>query len=836
MVKKGKEKVIATAVLDVAQYVSQPSTAVMLQFSTLDNDHAMAEVTLSATLLSEKGTEAPSPTHTEFKKKKKQKKKTETSSDEDDGVPPAGHSSDEELTVRPRKQVKPPTRPTESGVNMEAHGKALKRQLAAKKEGKTRRGLPEFGKPVPQREDSDDSDIEIGEYEENMLRAGYMDADSLHDPFQNYEFDDGQSLEEQEALQKRNLKAAEDQRLRILKEEAVFDVDPNSAAVKLEATLATVREELETARQDAIKASADHEREKQQLADELMKSQLELANMAALQVAAGGMSRGPTVEADAADATLVDRLQRELRETRARLMASEAQVEEAEVATAELQAELDKGAEEQRQLKGNLAQAQTIIREQGSTKLAAAFSAPVLASTVEDSSTRESFKGRAAALRQKRESVAKAMLSTAESLKEDINAEREKLIEATDDAEAIDAIAGVVDDLLGRENRTGGAMAAARELLGEDFVSVQEVLQRVEQLQAEIVERDGLLEELQNGAELLGDTLVEREAELVEKEAELASVITENEEMFEQFQAQLTEMQEAIEQEKKKAAAAAAAAPATETQSLVKREKLPIKTIKTDEEEAEEELKASLRVARRRVLELEEAALNHETQLEKVNAESLELYVECDRLKSSLKRAQREASKANGPTSEEIAEREATQREVERLEKEIDATQRELRETQTALQDSEALKGAAEVALEELRKRGGRDSTSNASPEATGSEAIMREAIEQACRDRDRSKHELKDSLAERDRLKEELAAAQRQHEQERDTLETKLAGIKFEAAQARAENEDLKWDLKEALGGGSGLQGDRPNLALPQMQHSAEESTSPSRSTGWFG
>jgi len=371
-VKKGKEQVIATATLDVSQYVNQPSTAVVLQFSTHDNDNAMAEVTLSAALLSETDGEPPSPTHTEVKRKKKQPKAARDSSDEDDGVPPEGGSSDEELqdiAIRPRKGVEPPSRPTESGVNMEAHGKALKRQLTARKEGKTSKALPEFGKPGRRSkggEESDESDeVEIGEYEENMLRAGYMDADSLHDPFHNYKFDE-QSPEETEALGARSIKAAEDQRLRILKEEAVFDVDPNSAAVKLEATLASVRAELEAGQQAALKASAVHEREKAQLADDLMKSQLELATMAALQLSKFGgripTTKSPSGPATGGDAALMSRLQGELRETRARLLASESLVEEGEAVQAGLESKLAKETEELHQLKGSLAQAQIIIR------------------------------------------------------------------------------------------------------------------------------------------------------------------------------------------------------------------------------------------------------------------------------------------------------------------------------------------------------------------------------------------------------------------------------------------------------------------------------------------
>ena len=176
-----------------------------------------------------------------------------------------------------------------------------------------------------------------------------------------------------------------------------------------------------------------------------------------------------------------------------------------------------------------------------------------MANTVDEgAANRASFKGRAASLRQKREHAADAMLSSTQNLKEDIKEERERLIEAAGDAEAIDAIAGVVDDLLGRDARPGRAVEAAKALLGEDFVSIHEALQRIQALEEEVAERDGLLEELQSGAELLGDTLVEREAELAEKEAEFYAVVRENEEMFEQFQAQLSEMQEAIEEEAKR--------------------------------------------------------------------------------------------------------------------------------------------------------------------------------------------------------------------------------------------------------------------------------------------
>ena len=125
------------------------------------------------------------------------------------------------------------------------------------------------------------------------------------------------------------------------------------------------------------------------------------------------------------------------------------------------------------------------------------------------------------------------------------------------------------------------------------------------------------------------------------------------------------------------------------------------------------------------------------------------------------------------------------------------------------------------------------------SPKPTGSEAIMKEAIEQACIDRDRSRQELKESLAERERLREELGTAQNQHDEQREALENKLASVKFEAAQARAENEDLKWDLNEALGGGSGLQGERPRMPLPQMQPPPEPGPGGTHTeaggSGWF-
>jgi len=371
-----------------------------------------------------------------------------------------------------------------------------------------------------------------------MLRAGYMDEDSIVDPFHNYQAETTEETEDEKAAAKaHSAKAAEANRLMILKEEAIFDVDPNSAAVKLEMQLAESREAFELERKEHEKKRVELEKEKQQMADELMKSQLELAQLASLNFQ-GGMEEGAI--AGSADSAVMERLNLELRETRARLMASETMVEELEARERLSLAEVQAGDQERVQLKESLNQAQMLFREKGSTKLAAAFSAPALerSKAPEGGSSegmRNKLKETAASLRQKRNELSGATKRATESMSDELEKERMRLTEALEDHDALDAIMDLIVELTEQPLGEHGAHAAvARELLKDAYVSRGD-------LEKQLEEREQLLGGLQEGMELL-------EEELLQKEVELSAVTEENGEMFEEFQNQLSEMEEALEE------------------------------------------------------------------------------------------------------------------------------------------------------------------------------------------------------------------------------------------------------------------------------------------------
>ena len=217
----------------------------------------------------------------------------------------------------------------------------------------------------------------------------------------------------------------------------------------------------------------------------------------------------------------------------------------------------------------------------------------------------------------------------------------------------------------------------------------------------------------------------------------------------------------------------------------------PVANMMGEDDSVSEAQSLELERMKERMEELESRRELDQVEAQRAAAEILTLYDECDRLKALSGPALSRAP----PPSMAGPSMVTTQEGMAELRVEVARLEAALEEQSALFEKSEAEKEILQTSLDAHSKPG------KSSPRAktSNNEAIMKEAMAQACVDRDRFKKALKKSETQHKNLAQERDELQ----QRQEALEVQLANIKFEVAQVTAENEDLRWDLKEAASSG---------------------------------